>query len=309
MFFIVSTGRSGTETIAELLSRSPDCVCLHEPEPRLIAEATQYLYGEMPHAAMIDLLRQSRPPTLDGKEYGESAYKLTFVMPALREAFPDAKLVWLIRDGRAVVESFYTPRRYYHPLRHNVDWEIYRPSADKVGEMSSREWAGLSRFEKCCWFWSYQNRLIEQHFIERVEKNGSEFLFIRLEELDAQQAALFEFLGVRLPPEWAGEVPHLNVWPAKAPRTWRDWSAAERLSFMDICGREMDAYYPAWRDSAPELWTDIASADTRQQVSRWLRAYVQPPATLYTTADYLRRKSRAVPRRVARLARALKAMG
>jgi hypothetical protein len=107
MFFVVSTGRCGSKSIADLLNASPDCVCVHELEPRLISEATAYLYGDLRHEEAVTLLRSTRPSTRNGKQFGESNHKLSYLIPAINAAFPDAKFVWLVRDGRRTVESMY----------------------------------------------------------------------------------------------------------------------------------------------------------------------------------------------------------
>lgn len=120
MFFVVSTGRCGSKSIANLLSQSSECLCLHEAKPRLIAEATQYLYGELTHEEAVTLLQGTRGAVKEGKVYGESSHKLSLLIPAIRHAFPEAKGVPLIPDGRAPVASMYARRRPSH--RPRVSW-------------------------------------------------------------------------------------------------------------------------------------------------------------------------------------------
>lgn len=301
MFFVVSTGYSGTTSIAELLRRSPDCVCPHEPEPRLIAEATQYAYGKYPHAQMVDLLRQTRPETVDGKIYGESSNKLSHVIPALHEAFPKAKFVWLIRDARSVLMT-HMARGSLHPLKMSNIWQVNFIRADAVGEMSTEQWDGLSRFEKCCWRYDHINRVIDT----QLNQLGCDYMFIKLEELDQQQDALFNFLGLRPPQDGLDELPRLNVSKPIYKRPWQSWSAEDRASFVEYCGTAMDKWYPGWRESSPELWTPPGTlVSLSMKAKRGLRQRWQAPYAFYWTEHWGKRAVKALPRRVGRMLKAI----
>ena len=105
MFFVVSTGRAGSRTVANVLSQSPDALCLHEPVPYLVEETAEWRYGTVETVDLCSRLTESRPRQIDGKQYGESANRLSLAIPVLAEAFPDARFVWLTRDGREVVAS------------------------------------------------------------------------------------------------------------------------------------------------------------------------------------------------------------
>jgi hypothetical protein len=277
MFFVVSVGRSGSQTIADLLDSSPNGVCPHEPEPRLLVEATQYLYGELAQEDAVRLLRATRPTVRDlapGQQYGESHHRLSLMIPALHEAFPDAKFVWLIRDGRKTVASMVARRAYsgklFSPYPNTMVWEDTQIRADRLGEMSSRAWQGLSRFEKCCWLWARKNRLIE----EKLIACGCDWMLIRLEELEAHAGDLFAFLGLEKPP--AIIVRRLN--PAQpvagrgVPQHWRAWNGEHAQAFTTICGAAMDEWYPGWREEVEGVWiAPRRAAQARIWVARRMR--------------------------------------
>lgn len=259
MFFVVSTGRSGTQTLAELLDRSPDCVCPHEPEPRLLMEAMQYLYGKLPHDEAVALLRRTRPTIQTDKQYGESHHHLSLMIPALHDAFPQAKFVWLIRDGRKMVASLYARGAYkgyrFSATEGGILWETTRIRGDRVGDMSTLTWWGLSRFEKCCWHWDYRNRFSEQ----KLKECSCDWMLIRLEELEARSGDLFEFLGLQPPVEM--NVKHLNVAKPvsgrrEMPQDWREWNGEQVLAFLHFCAPVMDQWYPGWRAEVEDNWKE-----------------------------------------------------
>ena len=112
MFFVLTTGRSGSKTVAHLLSLVGGFTCLHEPAPELIPESSAYRYGKAPADAVEKLLVETRSPHLDGSEYCESNQTLSLVIPALVRAFPQARYIWLIRNGLDMVASAYSKQWY-----------------------------------------------------------------------------------------------------------------------------------------------------------------------------------------------------
>lgn len=238
MFFIVGTGRNGSTSIAELLSQSSDCICLHEPKPKLISEATNYLYDQSSHDDLKQLLLQTRPTTLEGKQYGESNHKLSTIIPVLQDTFPDAKFIWLIRDGRDVVASFYG-RKSYNKTRNDI-WEANRIRGDRAQAMSKFEWWKMSSFEKCCWYWSFMNTYIAKN----LTSLGINYYFMKLENLEDEMEALCSFL--KISSISSNTIPHLNKSKNNIARTYDDWSLAQKKSFIQYCGSEMDKWYPDW---------------------------------------------------------------
>lgn len=241
MIFVVSTGRSGTKSLASYLTLSNKIKCVHEPEPVLIKESTQYLYNEIIHEHMVQILKVTRPETIMNREYAESNNKLSFVLPAINEAFPEAKIVWLIRDGREVVSSFYSLGFYDPAFKEMNLWHQWMISGEKLN-YNSTEWNKLSSFGKCCWYWYFTNRLIENNLKQFF--SGKSLLLV-LEELDNNIGNLEEFLSVDLP----DKLPWLNIKRNRISKyTWPNWSFEDKALFERICGNLMDIHYPKWRD-------------------------------------------------------------
>jgi hypothetical protein len=244
--FILSTGRSGTTSIANMLSAVPGVVIVHERRPKLLEEAVAFRRGNLEHSALVDLLRSSRDPASLGATLlaGESNQRLSFVLPALAEAFPTARYVLLQRDGREVVDSVHH-RWWYHPreawIRHPSlhVWASTRFQGPDFG-LPGSEWDRMTPFARCCWYWALVPRLVRSD----AERLGLRLLEIRLEDLEQSRDALETFL--ELPPGSLEAPPRANA--TKSTRaSWRSWSASMRHDFERFGGAEMDRCYPGWR--------------------------------------------------------------
>jgi hypothetical protein len=249
--FIVGTGRSGTQTLAHLLSSVDGVVVEHEHEPLLLAEIKDYAEGRRGREEVVSLLAATRSPGEIGGRLvsGESHNQLSFALPLLAEAFPGARIIWLVRDGRAVVASM-VERKIYHPRELDLrapgteEWARNRLQGDAVGDVSPERWRALDAFGRCCWYWSYTHRVIARD-MDRLELP---LLRLRLEDLGNSWPALAEFCD--LPPAPAPAIPHSNR-SRRSPISWRHWSKEQQGVFQELCGPVMDENYPGWAQDQP----------------------------------------------------------
>jgi hypothetical protein len=247
--FVVGTGRCGTASVAALLSALPGANVVHEASPRLLREVQASLRGARPRHELVDLLRRTRDPAVIGgsRLSGEANQRLSFLLPALLEAFPSARIVWLLRDGRDAVASM-QHRLWYHPRevalrsRGARPWATYRIQGDETGDLSSATWARLDRFARCCSHWSYANRLIARE----TARLSAPVLPVRIECLRESLPALWSFLDLRAP--LPVSLPRANAASGGRPPAWRLWSRRERATFASLCGAIMDRHYPVWKD-------------------------------------------------------------
>ena len=242
--FVPSTGRSGTTTIARLLSRHPQIRCRHERRLQLIRLSTELAHGivgeEDAEAELDAIYRQSgvyRSPI-----YGESDHRLFNLIGILARLLPASRFVWLIRDGRDVVASTVARGWYDAEFRSGL-WGEYRLRGDRCGDLEAAEWETMTQFEKNCWYWAYVNRTIGQQ-LEGVA--ADRWMALRLEDLASKSASLFEFLGVD-PVAVGGMRENTSRRTVVPPERW---DAAERAAFDRWCGETMDRWYPGWRASS-----------------------------------------------------------
>jgi Sulfotransferase domain len=291
--FVVGTGRSGTTTLSELLSSFPGCMVEHERTPKLLDEVNAFLEGELSREAMVDLLRRTRPPAAGYRLTGESNTQLSFVLPPLAEAFPSARVIWLIRDGRDVVASM-VARGIYHPRELEArggakQWARTRLQADRVGDLSSDAWAKLDPFGRCCWLWSFTQRVIGRD----LARLNLPWMRLRLEELAASRSKLADFCGL---PEGALQtVPHSNR-SARTPKRWRVWSRREMELFRHLCGPLMNEHYPGWEEDMQRNLRDEAWAAGIRASSATRAALVSGGLSLAARLGLPARRARRAPR-------------
>jgi hypothetical protein len=237
-----------------MLSAINGCRSVHEPHPELIAESSGYRHGTVTEETLRTLLAETRGRYTNGAIYCESNQNLSLIVPVLARAFPEARYIWLIRNGLDVVSSAYA-KQWYSGHSENHDryedcppleraWIDGRIEGDRCGDMSAEAWRRLNRFGRCCWYWSYVNRLIESD-LATYAPHG--YKLIRLEELNSGFPHLLDWMNLnyRVVPG----VQRFNA--AKRERYhWSRWSNAERDMFTEWCGGLMDRLYPTWRVGA-----------------------------------------------------------
>jgi len=272
--FVLSTGRSGTKTIAENLSYFPGCVVQHEVNPKLLSEVSGYLKGTVTHSELVELLRETRSVDRIGGTYlsGESNQRLSFCIDAINEAFLNSRYLWLIRDGREVVTSMH--HRHWYDSNEDVireksllKWANTRICADQVGEMSSSEWSALGAFGRCCWYWSYTNRVIA----ESAGRLEIAIRQVRLEQLEQEWEKICLWLGISVTQNMRVKV--MNQSSGGKPVPWQSWSRKQRDIFCRYAGSEMDVFYPDWRENMSPNGLKIISAATNRSV-RAMRDWV-----------------------------------
>jgi hypothetical protein len=283
MFFVLSSGRSGSKTIATALDQFSNCVCLHHPKPELVIEATEAFYGDRQIQEVEKILQETRQPTVDGKIYGEVNLQLSLLVPSLQRLFPDARYVWLLRDGRDAVASMYY-RGWYDPAQTRVAdvWHKGRLLGNRTGDYSDVDWERLTRFEKCCWIWKKYNLIIEQRLSEMPAHRWKK---IYLESLKRSLDDLAGFLDLQKPATVLVEKTNIAMQPVVA---WREWTPEQHTQFKVVCGEAMDRWYPQWRDASGR-WQQIECEKPDQ------------PPFVERTRRFATRFGRRISRRLSRL--------
>ncbi len=241
LFFIISTGRTGTLWLSEVLNKisKSDILVKHEPIPIETWAHKQALGCQELADNYIKNFRYKELYLRVGLGwynidiYGEVNGCLRRHIVPLKEVFPNAQFIHLVRDGRDAIRSVMS--RPVLTAKHPVYNETFiQPTA----ELTNEEWFQLSRFEKICWIWKTENEYIRKNtsFSARIEDITSSYsLFIK---------QILEPLGLELDED---------VWQAFAnnPKnmtknytigSWEDWTTEQREQFIRICGKEMKEY-------------------------------------------------------------------
>ena len=216
-FFIVSSGRSGTAMLQKALSAVTGVEMHHEYMVQIIQPlAVRNYLGLVDQAATAKIIAETYGAAIrysQAAHWGDSSNKLSWLIPELAAAFPDARFVHLVRDGRKVASS------YFHKLgdecyddRSNAILQAYydapqtwpAPPPEKKywwplprhGTSDAGRFRNFSQFERICWHWAEINRLALEE-LSQLPKERT--MFVRLEELRATPSevrGLYNFLGL-----------------------------------------------------------------------------------------------------------------
>lgn len=244
-FFVVTTGRSGSVSLAMTLSQHPYVCAIHEPWLHLIPRAyDRLLMAQDAEDTGPNFFRTIVPVPAGSQRIGIVDHKLMPFIGDLHKAFGAARFAWLVRDGRDVVASAEARGWYTDDERANPGhiWAKYRICGDAVGAMSKDEWLQLSPFERCCWYWAWWNESIQLALQPVAQELWARF---RLEDLARPRGmgrlqAFLRIPGMEVPELW-----HANK--GLAGHRSADWTRTERESFEEFCGEAMDTWYPEWR--------------------------------------------------------------
>jgi Sulfotransferase family len=214
-FFIVSSGRSGTAMLHKALSTVAGVEMHHEYMVQITQPlAVRRYLGLVDAEETARLIAQTYGGAIrysDAAHWGDSSNKLSWLIPDLAAAFPKARFVHLVRDGRKVASSYFHKLggecyddRSTGILQAHYDGDAAAPPPEKKywwplprrGSADAASFRAFSQFERICWHWAVVNQLILK---ELSQLPAERTLFVRLEELRAAPSevrSLYEFLGL-----------------------------------------------------------------------------------------------------------------
>jgi len=250
---VVAHPRSGTSFLAELLNLTGE-VAAHEYlaaiDSTTISLATAFYEGRVGADSIRRLLSSYRDRP-EANVRIDSNWKLAWILPVFLEAFPDARVVHLVRDPRDVVRStmnldYYGELSRLDEFRQDVvrnAWLAEMPCVRRA------DWNSLDQLGKNCAFWTETQRLISDALCAHPL-----VLRMRLEDLVSERSTVetvFDFFGL----------------PAPAPERARALCASpvndrshmkERLARFRAPLPDFEAWPPAARDTLLRICGDAA---------------------------------------------------
>ncbi len=286
--FIVSTGRTGTQFLANLFSAAFDKVdARHEPGPDMFRIGTAYARSEISfkNARAALLLRRCsicREVKKHGYDYYiESNSNLAYLVPVLWSVFPSAKVVHIVRDGRDCVRSWYG-KKVVSPGSKTKDG-LFLSETDRRRRLSAADlpddqyhdaWRGMSRFERLCWYWRTKDS-----FIIDAISGDERAITVKFEDIfDSDEGfkgmwEIVRFLSLKdrlvvSPESLTDMMTHKANWTAeyRLP-AWRSWPADKMNQFYRIAGEQLALYGYDKQDQECSLEYSKTNACARLQRS------------------------------------------
>ena len=233
IFFILAIGRSGTTFFSSLLNQSETAHVVHEPLSRDYLEYRSSFKQSYSRHLYIKYFR-IKEIYLRGRHknfsvYGEVNGNLRRHAKALQDNLPSAKFFHLVRDGRDVVRS---------TMARNIfdNYWYSQPIKPVPCEPYYEHWDKMSKFEKCCWFWMNENRMLKNEIENMI------FFEKLISDYDYFRSSLLEPIGIEIPESlWARKHNKpLNQTKKHEFPKWNHWDKEHTETYWKICGNLME---------------------------------------------------------------------
>ncbi|WP_262733120.1 acyltransferase [Gaetbulibacter sp. NE] len=197
--FVLSTGRSGSMSITNILNQHPACKAFHEDIIQLIRLSTQLAYDFNNQKLMVELLAIFETKVWSAQSNQlivHSDQRLWNLIPFLATFFTKSKFIHLVRQPEPCISSM-VARNWYQDEEfekfNNHEWAKFRLQGDKVGAFTSEEWSKLTNIQKCVWYYFYINETINA---ELKNISDDRTMYLELETIGGSIYELQKFLGL-----------------------------------------------------------------------------------------------------------------
>ena len=214
--FVVGSGRCGTASLAKALSIY-DTIEVHHEYAVVSVQVLGFNYYHNFYSStyiknILFNIYQRAIYYCNKPIWMDCSNKISWLIKPITDIFPNARFVWLVRDGRKVVSSFYHKlgMECYDDRSVSItkDWmrSFVKEESKPEPPLEKKYWWPLppnclemSQFERICWHWNCINRFIlwnTKHF------SPERLLRLKLEQLTSQNYGrievkrLLDFIGV-----------------------------------------------------------------------------------------------------------------
>jgi hypothetical protein len=233
LVFVVGSPRSGTTFLADAIGSVPGFVDLGEVAP--VKAAVPELAALAPEEAarrLRRILAVARRAGLVGSVRAvEQTPEVAHLLPAVRIAFPDARIVHMVRDGRDVACSLLEKQWLGGGRRTSDDAGVAFGSYARFWVESDRkdEFEGASDARRAAWVW--------RSYLGAARASGVPVHEIRYERLAEASEAVAEELAAFLAAPAAPLAAALGRVHAESVGRWRrDLDEAQLADVMDEAG-------------------------------------------------------------------------
>lgn len=289
---IASGGRTGTTFFGDLLSEViEDAYSVHEPDllnglstrtwrairifgfyhmviGRLLGLtgirnlSQRFLSGRMTEEDLISAIHRHRDAYYASMPQSfiiESYYQWYGILPAVSKAYPNSKIVGIIRDPRTWVTSWMNFGGHYDQSDYVSRFGFKRLNPALVGDAEHLDaWPEMSGFEKNCWNWKIVSQLLSKQ--ASLDPMTRIFRYEDLFTSDARHQHIDDLLSfiTSFPDrsfEYAFDESMLddtrNASISREFPDWQDWTHDQATALNDICGGAMSEFgygnEPEWK--------------------------------------------------------------
>lgn len=249
LVFIISTGRTGTKFLARFLNQIPNVVSKHEPEPdkKIVDLGINYSRNIIGTQEAVQIIKNSRKAIykeLKRKNcdlYIESNNRLFSLIPVLRLAFEDPKIIHIVRDGREYVRSGMS-RAWYRDKDKAYRLRAKYFSNDEYCDT----WDEMDRFKKIIWRWKTKDE-----FIYEGLTNYDNYLRVKFENIfNNNHKGIYkiaEFIGIekKMIQSLVDNMIENKINSTKnyEIKHWSQWSQNKKNTFDKLAKEHMEKYY------------------------------------------------------------------
>ena len=253
--FILGSGRSGTFSLVQCLKKYDEVEVHHEYLfENILRDAVLYYMKKITDDEIRKRLQETHAAAVFYSRKNiwiDCSNALPWVVTPLHTMFPEAKFIYIIRNGRRVVSSFY--HKFSDVMYNDRDVQVlhewladpgkimpppekkyWRPVPQK-GDRFYDRFPRMDRFERLCYYWAAINSNIEECLAHIPESGKSYFKFEDLLDVDHFRRFL-DSIGLHYNDEAYGVLNKpQNV---HVPKSY-PLSPAQEAQFVDICGETM----------------------------------------------------------------------
>jgi len=200
--FAVGHGRVGSMSLARTFNVLPETIGVHEPAPPLLNETRERMRGAGGEWISNSLLVSRGGPIRRARHYLEATHWFCWLIDDIVRAWPDAKIIWLVRDMDAWLRSAWRRGWYQRLAEGRRAWAPYIRPVPPEGEWPH----GVDRWFKLGYLW--QSIELQMDFVSERYSTDQMTTFLT-EDLNDRGALtwLAEWAGL---PELPFELRHDN---------------------------------------------------------------------------------------------------
>lgn len=248
--FILSTGRTATNFLANYLDYHPQTKALHEPKPSRILRlwSNAFFENKVAQERMKRVLETYRSSSFFQKNdietvsgvYVESNPFLVGFAGVINEVFPESKVVHIVRDPRTYVPSILNHGNTRGVKKvANKFMPFWQPKLDLAAGMANVN----SDFERYCAYWTLVNK-----YISYAHSNRHNYKLIRFEDLFSENKdchdELLSFIGISMDNvnNPISLTDKLNRSKRKVRPEWDEWLSSDIETLNRHCSALMNQY-------------------------------------------------------------------